>query len=138
MRVHIIIVLVSTLHFLQAMALYLDPSAMGVTSIYTMGRTLGIPLSILTFVAVSCLALWSQFLSVGRAKWLLLWPQQAVLFVSGGAAIGYIALAHFADGVPRSHAFIAADQSVTVLLALGHFWALIETMRGSGNGPRPR
>jgi hypothetical protein len=42
-------------------------------------------------------------------------------------------VAHFADGVIRSHAFLIADQSTAVLLALGHFWAIIEIWGGRNN-----
>lgn len=136
MRWHIIITFACALHLVQALALYIDPDVVGVTSIFTIGRQLGASLAAATFLLVASLALWSQFLPNSRRKALLLIPQQLVLFISAAGAVNYIYVAHFADGVARSQAFIAADQSVTVLLAMGHFWAMVEIMRGNGHVAR--
>lgn len=132
MRWHIIITIACALHFTQALALSVNPSVVGVTSIFTIGRTLGAPLTITVFVAAAGLALWSQLLHYGQTKALMLIPQQMLLFISAAGALGYMYVSHFADGVVRPQAFIVADQSVTILLALGHAWALIEILRGNG------
>lgn len=137
MRWHIIISFACALHLVQAIALYIDPAAVGVTSIFTIGRTLGVQLTVAVLAVVAGLALWSQVLRSGPMKALLLLPQQVVLFISAAGALGYMYVSHFADGVVRPQAFIVADQSVTILLALGHAWALIEILRGNGHGSRP-
>lgn len=51
--------------------------------------------------------------------------QNALLWLAATSGLVASWVGHYADGVPRSHAFIFADQLPIMLLAPFHFWALI-------------
>lgn len=55
---------------------------------------------------------------------LLLTPQQLLLTMSATGAIEAIWISQFADGVVRSRAFLAADQSYSIIVAIGHTAAI--------------
>jgi hypothetical protein len=52
-------------------------------------------------------------------------PQQIVLIVSALTVSQAMRFARFADGVPRHHSFLIADQSYAVLAAAFHVAALL-------------
>ena len=117
------------LHFLWGLLLLMDGSAGKVTAIYTAGLWLpgGTREEGLTMLAVGFLALLgcarphpSPVVHVG-----LLLPQQAVMVLSATGAVLAIRDASFADGVVRPRAFIAADQSATILTCVFHTFALL-------------
>ena len=56
---------------------------------------------------------------------LLFVPQQALMMMAGASATQCCLHSAYADGVLRPWAFIAADQSPTMILALWHTYALV-------------
>lgn len=60
---------------------------------------------------------------------LMLLPQQTLILVSLVTALTAMFNGTFADGVPRPHSFIIADQFPAVLIAILHVYSLLETFR---------
>lgn len=56
--------------------------------------------------------------------WLV--PQQAVLLIASRSAIAAMIAAKFGDGVVRHHAFISADQVITVIVTLFALGAVVD------------
>lgn len=54
--------------------------------------------------------------------WLM--PQQIALLISATGALAAALVGHYADGVPRPHLFILADQLPSILGAIAHSAAL--------------
>lgn len=65
-------------------------------------------------------------------------PQQVVLLVSALGGARAIVDGHYADGVERSSAFIAADQLPIILLALLYTVVVLEVARGLRGRHRQR
>lgn len=128
-RWHIVITLACSLHIIQALMLYLDPTVIGVTSLSTVGRLVGAQTTIGILLVTAGLAIWSQFRPISMTKALVIIPQQLLLFVSAAGVLKHMALGEFADGAERAHEFIAADQMMVVLISIGHAWGLVGLWR---------
>ncbi len=63
---------------------------------------------------------------------LLLIPQQILMMITAAGAIESIWLGQFADGVIRSHMFIASGEVNNIIAALCHTTALVLYARGEG------
>ncbi len=130
MRTHWIIWLAMVLHLIQGFLLLLDKTAGNTTSAHLLLKYVPYaPLAGLIMVAAALLAMvelvyFHYIPNTGSV--ILLLPQQIILIMAAGSAIQAIFLSHFADGVIRSRAFIIADQSVFILLAIFYTVAIIE------------
>lgn len=82
------------------------------------------------FAAAGC-ALATVLMSVDRYRLLLLLPQQFVLFIYAGGAIGAVMRESYADFVLRTWQFIASDQLFLVVIFVGHLMCMGST-RNSG------
>src|SRR5262245_25366527 len=105
-RTSLIIVYAVALHFVWALSLYFDPSAVNITAMGVFPHVMEHNFLPVMFFSVATAALlgliFERFCSVLGLLVLLL-PQQAVLFLSASAAIGAVMCGCFADGVERSH-----------------------------------
>lgn len=123
--ISIIVVYSIVLHLTWAVLIWCDSASANATAVDALYRwihpTIFLSLALMSTSLMAMTALTLQF------PWsmLLLLPQQAVLCFSAAGAIEAIYLGQFADGVLRSHFFIAADQIYAVLTALGHTVAII-------------
>lgn len=63
---------------------------------------------------------------------LSVFPQQALILMSGISAVVAITSGHYADGVERSSAFIAMDQGIYVILAILHAMETIDRFHERG------
>jgi hypothetical protein len=124
-RIYPIIAYAILLHWVWAIALMLDPAAGNATAIHALLDLMPRASAIGVYVAVGVLA----SIGIWRGCPLTLLPQQFVLMVSAVGAAFAIWNGSFADGVIRSHAFIAADQAPAILAALGHTYAIIAIAR---------
>ena len=80
----------------------------------------------IVFATVAFCALLSIYQKrITGLKIALLVPQQLILGVSAAGALRAMYLGHFADGVPRPHGFIIADQLPAVLALLVHSATII-------------
>ena len=118
------------IHALWALLLIFgDPSTTGITAIshtYKIGifNEIGLGLAYLVVAGMAAFGLTGKlnvFWSV-----IVILPQQMLLMFSAWGAGAAIIAGQFADGVPRPHEFIAADQGPVILLALGHSAALLD------------
>ena len=57
------------------------------------------------------------------------WPQQTVLMLTSFSALTAIVSGEYADGVPRPHLFILADQLPSLTIVVFHTAALLEVGR---------
>lgn len=123
--VSITVMFAIALHLFWAGNLLIDLAPLNVNAINALHRFIQPPpLLIGTLIAVALLAV------VGilhRFWWafLLLIPQQILLYMSAIGAVESAWLSQFADGIIRPHTFIATDQAYSVLLALFHTVAII-------------
>lgn len=124
MRIHLIMTIwfAVVLHLIRGISLIYDESAGNVTS-------LSILLSYIPYAPLAGLVLiLTALVAIVQVTYLthysiLLLPQQVVVLLGAGSAIQAIMVGHFSDGVIRSRAFIIADQSIYILLAI--FYILI-------------
>lgn len=140
--ISIMVLYAIAMHLTWAVLVANDPSAMNATAVNALYKY--IPNAVLlswVLLGVAGSAMVGLFT---RVPWivLLLIPQQLVLMASAAGAIEAIWLAHFADLVERSRAFIAADQCYSILAAIGHTIAIVAHARQVGGaaadsvGPR--
>lgn len=131
----IIVCVTIALHLIWSVGLALEPAAVNATGPYAIlivARSPNIAAAI--FAGVALLAIAGLLLKRRRYRFLLILPQQAVLWFSIFGAVNAMVLGQFADGVQRAHWFLIVDQVPTVLIALGHTIAilLIAGKRGDG------
>jgi hypothetical protein len=117
---------IAGMHVLWAVLLLVDEQSFGATALNGLDSLTSnvAVIAILLFVA-SGMAVWSTFVAPPSAALLAL-PQQAVLYLTTVNAIQAVTSAQYADGVPRSWAFILADQSpifALVILQSVAIWA---------------
>lgn len=127
--ISIMVLFAIALHLWWAFVLCFDYSALDATAVHALHRYItNTPMLILTLTTVGVLALVGLFT---RTPWVvfLLIPQQAILMMSAGGAIEAMWLGQFADGILRPHAFIIADQSYSVIAAIGHTVAIVAHAR---------
>jgi hypothetical protein len=115
-----------SLHLTWALLLFVDgPSAAGATAMASLHYV--IPDYMLlagVFALVAYSAGVALFCRWPWICWLLL-PQQIALMLSASGAIAAMYLGQYADGVPRPHAFVTADQVLVVLATFWHTVAII-------------
>lgn len=123
---YLIVVYAMLLHFIWAAALIYD-SPESITAMSIMATLFSRPVMIGLLAGSSILAgfgIWST----ATAAYLLMLPQQFLLFISAGAATKAMILGSFADGTVRSHWFLIADQAPAVLIATLHFVAFLQKL----------
>lgn len=126
-----IVVMISVvLHLFWAFLLFFDPvAAVGATGLNSIYRFIPdfrlVPLVLILSSVCATIGI------LYRSPWIvfLLIPQQILLMMTAAGASEAIWLGQFADGVLRSHVFIAADQIGSILLAVGHTIAIIAHAR---------
>lgn len=122
MRIYLTIWFTVVLHLIRGISLIFDESARNVTS-------LSILLSYIPYAPLAGLVLiLTALVTIVQLTYLthhpiLLLPQQVIVLLGAGSVIQAIMVGHFSDGVIRSRAFIIADQSIYILLAI--FYILI-------------
>lgn len=139
--ISIMVLYAIALHVTWAALIAIDPSAVNATAVNAIYRFVHDPTALIVLLlSVAGLAIVGLFT---RVPWivLLLIPQQCILMASASGTVEAIYLAQFADGVIRSRAFLAADQSYSILAAIGHTVAIIAHARSVANpatnvGPR--
>lgn len=123
--VSIMVLYVIILHFLWAVVLLLDDSALGATAISSLYRW--IPnknILALTLIYAAILAIIGIYT---KHKWIVLFliPQQLLLCISAYGAMDAVFLAQYADGIFRPRAFIFVDQIYSLIAALAHTAAIV-------------
>jgi hypothetical protein len=129
------------LHIAWGIVLCIDKRAVNATPLSVIYSLLGND-RILTIVTLFFVAIMAGcFLDLRLRKAvnisalsMLLIPQQIFLWCSAGAGIRAITIQQYADGITRSWAHIAVDQSPVILMALLYTVALIEAR----NPPDPK
>jgi hypothetical protein len=129
MRRNWILIYGITVHYLWGAALLLSADPVGATPL-TDWRRLPHAVAGLTLATLATLALTGMLQARRRGpsmrSLLLLLPQSSVIVFSGLSSLTAILTSHYADGVPRPHLFIGADQIGVVVIAVLHTWALVE------------
>lgn len=124
----LMIVYAVSLHYLWAVCLIVDPSAVWATALSVFPKIVGLPIWIMPaiFTIVASLALVAVFQpSISGSTIALMLPQQFTLMISAWGAISATMAGHFGDGVERSHSFILADQAPSIIAAVAHTAAII-------------
>lgn len=120
----IMIVYAVALHITWGLCMLADTSAAGGTALGALYRSFGNFTAPICFVA-AVMAL-CAFKCRGRLVGVsLMLPQQFLLVISAVGAAHAMEVAHFADGVERSRAFIISDQAPAVLASIGHTIAVL-------------
>lgn len=111
-----------SLHVIWAILLCFSASTVGGTAINGPARLFPnrYGLAIIFVVVAFCATLGIFHRRIDMTKILLLVPQQLMLGVSAASSMRAMWLSHYADGVPRTHEFIIADQIPAVLALLAH------------------
>ena len=126
-RCPIVIGIATVLHLFWAVGLAVDPASQNTTSVFAlMSAVRDTDMASVVLFIIASLAL-TGFVGF-KAPWVrvtLIVPQQAALTLSAIGASNAMYLSHFADLVERSRWFIINDQIPMVLLAAGHFVALM-------------
>ena len=127
------IILMATIHqYVGAVALMLDAASSKATNLHILHQI--VPrYSLIEFLLflVPTIALLGFFARRKVTTLICLVPQQLLLFLSAGSAVRAIALGSYPSGVFRSPAYIAADESLTILIAIFHTWAMLLILRYS-------
>lgn len=129
--ISIMVIYAVALHLLWATLLLIDTNALNATALHAVQYYItSVSWLITILVTAAMMALIGLFT---RSPWIVLFliPQQIILMMSAAGAIEAMWLGQFADGVLRPQAFIIADQSPTVLAAIGHTVAIIAHARRS-------
>jgi len=113
------------LHLMWGITGSLDASAYNSTALSAIYRLCGSLSPVVCFVVAILAILGLNESRKPLAGLLLMLPQQTLLLISAFGAAAAIASSHFADGVVRSRAFIAADQIPAILAAVGHTIAIV-------------
>ena len=118
-------------HYCWAVAIYLVPSAYHIAALGELSRLgLGARHASLMLLAVATCALFGALFDRNYLCRLGLFPQQFLLVISAGGALSCVLRGSYADGTLRPMAFIAADQSPAILIAVFHTFALLEIYGG--------
>ncbi len=124
-KISIVVMCSIAMHLFWAAMIVVDRTVLNTNSVSALYRYVHEPnLLFALLVATSLLAILG-ICSRAPLVALLLIPQQLVLMASAGGAIEAAWLGQFADGVVRSHAFIAADQVYSIVIAIGHTAAIV-------------
>jgi hypothetical protein len=119
-----------TLHLTWGVLLLISDAPARVTAVHVLAMLLGPQLLAVALLGVG-LAAWLAVARdrAGHLEFFLILPQQVTLMLSAGGAVLAMWTGHFADGEPRPHAFILADQAPAVLAALLHTGAILGWFR---------
>jgi hypothetical protein len=114
-------------HMLWGILLLFDPRAEWVTALsFTASLIPGDAVEPWLYISVSVLSAVSLLRNkIDLTDLSIMIPQQFILYLSAGGAIKAIMSSSFADGVVRPWAFIAADQSPYIFMAIIHTMAMI-------------
>lgn len=132
MRLPIIVLVATALHFIWAFGLAIDPAANNATAIHAL-----LLISENTFIAAGVLAIVAALGFFGAvaippkraARVLLMLPQQCILIMSSISASAAMAASTFADGVIRPRWFIIVDQTPVILITIGYLLAMTRIAR---------
>lgn len=114
------------LHFVWAVGILADPSAINATATHALLLISGTPpLASIILVFVAGLAAIGVTGDDPHWRVLLALPQQFVLVMSSYGCIEAMYLSQFADGIVRERWFLVVDQLPMVLMTLGHTMSLI-------------
>jgi hypothetical protein len=120
---YLIVVFAICMHLVWGICILINPAIVGVTGIHTLSyivddaTILGAILIVVAGLATIGIMQKSLFAFV------LLLPQQAVLFISSWGALVAMVTGQFADGVARPHTFLITDQCHLLICATLHFIA---------------
>lgn len=114
---------------LWVVAIAWDPSAMSATPLSTLAELfhhsrIGLILGLVASSASTFIAM-RPSLRIGLRRLSLLVPQQFFLLLAAGGAMVAVWEGTYADGVVRTSAFIAADQSPWILAALLYSMSIV-------------
>lgn len=124
-RISILVSCAIVLHVFWAAMVMLDHAALNANAVNVLHRYIQSPGLLIALLVLSSVLATVAIFSTRAWTVFLLMPQQILLMASASGAIDSIWLGQFADGVLRPHAFIAADQIYSVIIALGHTVAII-------------
>ncbi len=113
-------------HWIAAVCLFLSDDPLKVTAIYSASIAENAIVTSFAYFFASLFAFFAMLRD--KADWkhlLLVAPQQTLLFMSAWGSWEAIKLSHYADGTEVSRYHMITDQSVFILLALGHFVSMI-------------
>lgn len=113
------------LHLIWAVSYFEDYGTASVTAVSALVIWIPDHLIGIVLLIVALLAGIGVVRGEGRIPALLMLPQQFIMFLCAGGALQAMWLGQFADGVQRSHWFLAADQSPAVLAAFLHMIAVV-------------
>lgn len=117
------------LHYIWGALLWMDDSVAGVSAIAAVRYVFPHPFAGLSMIIASTIAMWAFFIRSKTLAAIMMVPQQFLLMTAAGGAIEAMVLGHFADGIPRTQAFLLASQTPAFLAAFGHTAALIALAR---------
>lgn len=125
-RYPISICVACAMHFIWAIGLAVEPTAINATGLFTV-----LIIARDSYIAAALYGLVAVMAMIGvmskRPEWrvLLILPQQIILWFSVVGAVHAMYLGQFADGVLRERWFLIVDQVPVVLITLGHTAALL-------------
>lgn len=116
------------LHLLWAGLLLFSENPLHITAMYALAwlfpMRFGLAIVLVSVAACATYGIMRHSASVG-ARTMLLLPQQLVLAISAAGAARAMWLGAYADGVPRSHFFIVADQAPAIFAMFIHSATII-------------
>lgn len=120
-----------TVHVGWGVLLLISEAPTGTTPIYWLAQITGLHYLLgAIFLGVAAMSSWGLlFAENTRALVAWAWPQQMVLLFTSVSALAAVVSGEYADGVPRPHLFILADQLPALTIAVFHTAALVETGR---------
>ena len=123
-----IVIAVSFLHVFRAAMLCISATPMNVTTVHSLSWLTGENRAIIVavYLLAATLALYREFCPVPSARFTTLWflPQFSIVLMAGIGAVLFSLRGSYADGVPRSIPFIAADQIIYPVLTWVYYHVL--------------
>lgn len=124
-RISLLICSAIVLHFFWAAMIAVDQASLNANALSILYRYVHEPMALAVILCGSSACAIASLVIRSPTTALMLIPQQLILMASASNSVDAIWLGRFADGVTRSHAFIAADQVYAIILAIGHTLALV-------------
>ena len=121
----LVIMYAVALHAVWGMCALIDVSAYNGTALSGVHALFG-ELTPYVCLSVASLAIAALYIRSMLYGFILMMPQQCLLFISAFAALHAVVDAQFADGVIRSREFILADQAPAIIGATAHTLAMIK------------
>ena len=135
MRYPLIVWFAIILHLCWGGMILVDRATLNTTPIHTISQVFdGWEYIVIVLFVVAGAAIAGMMLpKIGPTiRLALMLPQQGLLVITAVGALTAMIGGHYADGVPRSHLFIAADQLPAVLVAVLHTIAILAMHRAGG------